>query len=1012
MTTVSASTNTSLLPTHPATNHAIAGLAPSISVLAAMLALLHLCSTTAAQDSPATPASNARQPWTTSRLRGSPEPPLPFQAVPAFPMLKFEDPMHVRWQPDLQRYFVCELHGKIFSFAHDEQIATADLAVDLKTALRSFDPTQSNGVQDVYSIVFDPDFKNNHYVYVMMVLSSKTGEPLPDGSRVSRFTVTGDSPPQIDLDSELPLISWLAGGHNGCDLAFDNSGCLLISTGDATAPSPPDGLQTGQNLTDLLSCILRIDVRGAAPGQPYRVPADNPFVEHPNAKPEIWAIGFRNPWRISVDKPSGRVHAGDVGWEKWELVHEVQAGGNYGWSVFEGPERIQPSLPEGPGPIRSPRAVLPHSEAASITGGFVSHSPQLPELQNRYLFGDWVSGRIWSLSLEDSAGPRLEAVTPLRIIAFAPDRDGLPLVVNHLNPTTLFRLQPAPDRAAQLVASNSFPKKLSETGLFADTAAHRWNTGVREFHIQHPAWHDGAVARRAIALPELSRASVYSSPRPLEQIAMFNSRLHYPPGTVLAKTLELDGRRIETQVLQFDGRLWQAFAWVWNADQTDAELAPATGIEIALPKQPGRTWRIHSRTECFQCHNLWAETSLAFTPEQLHNPSAGASSEWLQLVQEGFVTTLDSNEKTTAAESCVRQPLTSDPAAPIAQRARSWLHTNCAHCHQQNAGTGAALTMRSHDPDSETGLFDSLPAKGSFGLADARIIARGHPQRSTLLYRVASAAAGRMPHIGSREVDFHGVALLTEWIAEMPSEPVDQKWLPRPEPAVLTAEAEKILQQSAAQHGHSHAEAALRLALHVAGMSGNDLTPLQEPLRKLAGSEDTLVSSLFEAWLPPEQRQRRLSPQAVYADVAGLTGNAERGKSLFLNAANLQCARCHQPDNSGRRIGPDLQGIGLRSSPEQLFESIANPDRRIEAKYQTRIVQTTGGQSLIGVAESETDSELTLVTATGERLTVAKSEIEATQVEAKSIMPSSLGTQLTAQQMADLLAWLSTLKHM
>jgi putative heme-binding domain-containing protein len=1012
MTAVRRSKTRNLLSLHFSAGIMNGLLSGSLQLFTAILLLLPFWSTAAAQNNPAAPGSAVREPWTTSRLRGSPERPLPLETVPAFPKLKFEDPMHVRWQPDLQRYFVCELHGKVFSFSHDEQTAVADLAVDFKTELRSFDPTESNGVQDVYSIVFDPDFKSNRFIYVMMVLSSKTGEPLPNGSRVSRFTVTEDSPPRIDVNSELPLISWLAGGHNGCDLAFDNSGCLLISTGDATAPSPPDGLQTGQNLTDLLSCILRIDVRGAAAGQPYRIPADNPFVEHSNAKPEIWAIGFRNPWRISVDKPSGRVFVGDVGWEKWELVHEVQAGGNYGWSVFEGPERIQPNLAEGPGPVRSPRAALPHSEAASITGGFVFHSAQVPELRNRYLFGDWVSGRIWSLSLADSAAPRLEAVSPLRIIAFAPDRDGLPLVVNHLSPTTLFRLQPIPDRAAQQAAAATFPRKLSETGLFADTAAHQWNTGVREFRIQHPTWHDGAVARRAIALPGRSQAAVYSSPKPLEQIAMFNSRLHYPPGTVFAKTLELDGHRIETQVLQFDGRLWQAFTWVWNADQTDAELAPANGLEIPLPGHPGRSWRIHSRTECFQCHNLWAETSLAFTPEQLHDPGDGGNSEWLRLVEEGFVTPLNHDGTPAAAEACVRQPLTSNSEAPIAQRARSWLHANCAHCHQQNAGTGAALTMRSHDSDADTGLFDTLPAKGGFGLTDAKIISRGKPQQSALLYRVASASAGRMPHIGSREVDFAGVKLLTEWVAGMHSGAVEPMWPNQPETAALAAEAEVILRELAANPKQSQADAALRLALQVAGLSGSERALLQEPLRKLAGSEDTLISSLFEACMSPELRQRRLSPQAVYADVAGLTGNSERGKALFLNAANLQCAKCHQPDPSGRRIGPNLQGIGLRSSPEQLFESIANPERKIEAKYQTRILQTTNGQTLIGVTESETGSELILVTATGERLTVAKSEIESASVDSKSIMPSSLGTQLTAQQMADLLAWLSEQKEM
>lgn len=1005
-----------------------------------------LCSSGFAWQS-STAATAARHPWTDSRLGYSPEPPLPLEAVPAFSQLKFQDPMHVRWQPDLQRYFVCELRGRIFSFPHDDNVASADLAVDLKQELKSFDPERSNGVQDVYSIAFDPNFSSNRHIYVMMVMSSKLGEPLTDGSRVSRFTLTTDSPPRIDVSSELPLISWLAGGHNGCDLAFDNSGCLLISTGDATDPSPPDGLQTGQNLTDLLSCILRIDVRNAVPGQPYRIPPDNPFINHLDAKPEIWAFGFRNPWRMSVDRPTGRIHAGDVGWEKWEMVHEIFSGGNYGWSVLEGPERIQPQLPEGPGPVRAPLAALPHSEAASVTGGFVCRSEKLPELANQYLFGDWVTGRIWTLPLEGAASPQLVASTPLRIIAFSPDRDGLPLVVSHFAGTTLYRLQPTADLAARQAAAAAFPRQLSQTGLFSNTADHVWNTGVRQFEIQHPAWHDGATARRAIALPQLAQAVVYPSPQPLEDIAMFNSRLHYPAGTVLAKTLELDGRRLETQILQFDGRLWQAFSYLWNDTQTDAELAPAGGVEFPIPGQAGRTWRVHSRTECFQCHNLWAETTLAFTPEQLHSTTT-ENSHWLQLVHEGYAAPQSSDGKPVAPESCVRRPLTNTTSASLADRARSWLHANCAHCHQQNAGSGVTLSLRSHDADADTGLFDVMPAKGSFGITDARIIAAGEPHKSALLYRVASTSVGRMPHIGSREVDFAGLALLTDWIAQLPAKNGDTP------PAPLSSEAQLAgLQQRLQEHvqksqrsantskpidGSSSGpepstgpnpgpefredtaltlrEVALPLAQiaarQTAAAPGTQLPESLRPLVKtLATTMDTINSSLFEAHLPPSERLRRLSPNAVFADIAGITGNPERGKVLFQTASHLQCAKCHQPDASGRRLGPDLSEIGRRSSAEQLFESIVSPDRRIEPQYQSRIVITNSGRSLVGLVESETDSELVLAAANGERQRIPASEIESQVRDTKSLMPSGLAVQLTAQDMADLLAWLSSEKQ-
>ncbi len=437
--------------------------------------------------------------------------------------------------------------------------------VDLKNALKSFDPARSNGCENVYSIVFDPDFVNNRFIYVCMIFSSKTGNPLPDGSRISRFRVTEQSAPQIDVDSELPIITWLAGGHNGCDLAFDHSGCLLISTGDATEPSPPDRLKTGQDISDLLASILRIDIRGATKEKPYAIPPDNPFLNVPKARGEVWAFGFRNPWRIAFDTLTETLYLGDVGWEKWELVHKVVRGGNYGWSVREGAELLQPNAPLGPAPILPTRVALSHADSASITGGFVYRGKKLSTIAGQYLFGDWITGRIWSLPLDDTSPHREVASGQLRIIAFAPDRDGEPLLVNHLTSTTMYRLVENAEYDSQLTAMRTFPQLLSQTGLFRDVAEQTPNNGVRRFEINQPQWHDGAQGEYFLALPELEKVTVYNSPQPIGAVAMFNSRLHYPSGTVLAKTLSFPlgtseqqksaWRKTETQLLHFDGRL-------------------------------------------------------------------------------------------------------------------------------------------------------------------------------------------------------------------------------------------------------------------------------------------------------------------------------------------------------------------------------------------------------------------------------------------------------------------------
>ncbi len=736
-------------------------------------ACIFICSPIPAQET-------ARQPWTGSRLRGTPEPPLPLALQPAFAKLKFQDPMHIRWQADVGRYFVCELGSKIWSFPHDEQVEAADLVVDLKQSLKSFDPDRSRGCENVYSIAFDPEFQHNRYVYLCMILSNKTNKPLPDGSRVSRFVVSPSNPPTIDVASELPIITWLGGGHNGCDLAFDNSGCLLISTGDATDPAPPDQLNTGQDCSDLLSSILRIDVRGANAAQPYKIPTDNPFTDVPNVRPEIWAFGFRNPWRIAVDPPTGQLWLGDVGWEKWEMVHRVVRGGNYGWSIREAHELLRPDVSPGPAPLLPTRVALSHADSASVTGGFVYRGRALPSIAGQYLFGDWVNGRIWSVPLDDHS-PHVEVASgQLRIIAFAPDRDGEPLVVNHLAGTTMYRLVPNPDFDKELIDSREFPQRLSQTGLFADTEQGKPATGVLPFAINHPQWQDGAIGKHYLAVPNGERVKVYNTPQPVGVLAMFNSRLHYPVGTVLAKTITMPahGRsgaandiKIETQVLHFDGRLWRGYTYLWNKEQTDAQLAPASGTELTLPGSSQQRWRVHSRTECMQCHNPWPETTLAFCPEQLHQPEAGANSQWLKLVAEGVVTTLDGNQKPVDATRCVRAALPAPDSDDRAGAARAYLHVNCSHCHQNGAGAGVEVSLRFQDEPSKMKALDVVPSKGTFGIIDGKIISTASPARSSLLYRMASSSAGRMPHIGSREVDLAGVAMVHDWLATLANAP-------------------------------------------------------------------------------------------------------------------------------------------------------------------------------------------------------------------------------------------------
>ncbi len=956
-----------------------------------------------------------RPAWTSSQFKGSPDTPLPLALVPAFPELKFHDPMHVRWQAELERYFVCELGGKVWSFSHNSDVSSADLVVDLKASLKSFDAARSGGCDNLFSLIFDPDFARNRFVYLCFVLSNKTKEPMLDGSRISRFRVTEETPPKIDIDSELPIITWLGGGHNGCDMAFDQEGYLYFSTGDATDPSPPDRLKTGQDVSDLLASVLRIDVRGAKPGQPYQIPSDNPFRDLPNARPEIWAFGFRNPWRIAIDPPTGQMWLGDVGWEKWELIHRVERGGNYGWSVREGHELLQPNAPLGPTPILPTRIAISHADAASITGGFVYRGNALPAIQGQYLFGDWITGRVWSVPLNESSLHREVASGQLRIIAFSPDRDGEPLVVNHFNGTSLFRLVANADYASDLANMQSFPRNLSQTGIFRDVQSQEVSDGVRGFSINQPMWHDGATGKHFIALPQKEKATVFNEPQPVGSMAMFNSRLHYPSGTVFAKTLSIprpngnarseSEHKIETQVLHFDGRLWHGYSYIWNQEQTDAELAPAAGQELTLPVPSKQRWRVHSRTECMQCHNPWPETTLAFTPEQLHQPDKGSSSTLLSLVREGYVETLTGARQPVAPEKCVSRPLSSSRSDPIESRARSYLHANCAHCHQNGAGAAVELSLKITDSDKALKAIGVAPIKGSLGLKDGKLINPGDPLSSIVLFRMASSSTGRMPHIGSREVDFSAVALVSDWIKGMASSNI--------EPLEIKAVDAKKLADGILAGGAEPQEVrsrwGLELAVHLARTQAQEKYLPLSVLQGLSNVPDPLVSSLFESFLPAEQRLRRLGLGATYAEIAEIVGRADAGEAWFFDRNRSQCAACHRVGERGGQVGPDLLHIGKKYSPAQLFESLVDPSRTIEPKYESHTVLLSDGKVVTGLLHESTATQLTLINAQGEKILIDMADIESRKLDSKSIMPSGLASELTAQQAADLLSYLSSL---
>jgi uncharacterized repeat protein (TIGR03806 family) len=748
-----------------------------------------------------------RVPWTASRVVGTPEPPPPYATRRVFPQLAFQKPTSVVPAPGTDRLFVTELAGKVFSFPDDPACAAADLFVDVRDLVARLAKRTGERYErpEAYGLAFHPDFATNRLCYLSYAVLAAEGKPHPHGARVVQLRVGAQDPPRCDPESEVEIITWRSGGHQGGCLAFGPDGCLFVSTGDATNPVPPDELATGQDVTDLLASVLRIDVNRQEAGRAYAIPPDNPLLRYPDARGEIYAYGMRNPWKMSVDRSTGQLWVGDVGWEMWEWIQRVRPGDNFGWSVMDGNHPLQPQAPRGPTPIVPPTVELSHADAASITGGYVYRGSRLPKLVGTYVFGDWETRRIWGVAADAAdPGPVRDLADPsVRVISFGEKLDGELLVLD-FDEGTLHEL--VPNNAA--TTSRPFPSRLSETGLFADTAAEVPMAGVMPFEIRSEVWADHASARRYVGVP--GDASIGLHPRAvLLPGSMFAQTLHFPAGTVLAKTFSMEmergrpasARRIETQLLHFDGRTWRGYTYAWNDAQTDAELVPAAGkkirLEVVDTTAPGglreQTWTFAGRNECLRCHNPWAEHALAFNVRQLNRDveREGAVGNQLRrfrdmgLIEDRPVPPDPADGPYAAAwwpgdES--KLPRLADPRnpqEPLDARARGYLHANCAHCHRFGGGGSAYVLLDCDKPLHDTKAVGLPPQQGSFGIPDSQIIAPGDPYRSALFYRMATIGPGRMPHIGSEIVDAAGLDLIHDWIKQLPVRGEEEQMLAR-----------------------------------------------------------------------------------------------------------------------------------------------------------------------------------------------------------------------------------------
>lgn len=393
--------------------------------------------------------------------------PLPLAVVNAFPTIHWTDwdfgeesgvprpirPILLTHAGDASgRIFVPLQHGLIHILDQGAKTSKSTVFLDISDKVSYDDKTNEEGL---LGLAFHPRFTDNGEFFVYYTNRAKKHQNV-----VARYRVSKSNPNLADPSSEEIVLTldkpfW---NHDGGTIAFGPDGFLYIATGDGGLANDPFG--NGQKLSSLLGKILRIDVDRKTGDRAYAIPEDNPFANDSSARGEIWAYGLRNVWRMAFDPATGKLWAGDVGQDTWEEIDLITKGGNYGWNIREALHTFVPKGGKPPDDDKKPSNMIDpiweyhHDLGKSITGGLVYRGKTIPELVGAYVYADYVSGKMWALKYDESAGKvvanrEIPLPRAFPVMSFGEDADG-EIYFMTFSPTSecIYRLAPAPADAA------------------------------------------------------------------------------------------------------------------------------------------------------------------------------------------------------------------------------------------------------------------------------------------------------------------------------------------------------------------------------------------------------------------------------------------------------------------------------------------------------------------------------------------------------------------------------------
>ena len=661
--------------------------------------------------------------------------------------------------------YVVDKPGVIYVFPNQETVTKAEVV----TLLDINDVVQDYHEQGLLSMAFDPDYSNNGYIYVYYINGStdqeKNGELYGDAV-LERWTVSDPSnPTQVTSNSNVEILRIAQPGpdHKGGMMQFHPvEGYLYVSIGDGayaysaitSYAADPRTNNNAQDTSNLLGTMIRIQpLETAVDGSYYRIPSDNPFVSDSEVRDEIWTYGHRNPWRWAFDPSSPHtLWETEVGQQDYEEVNIILKGKNYGWPVCEGllnrGDLGGDATKDCSTDFEPPVDGYDHSGASSVIGGIIYRGSTLPNLVGHFIFGDYNSKKIWSVTGDENKTVLSDGF-PENIASFGTDVSGEDLFISTYGiefgdgSSSIYKVVDLDAESAVI------PETLSKTGLFYDLETLIPSNGVIEYSINSDAWFDGALARHFIAIPNDSQIDFNTT-----------DTWQLPLGSVLVKhfdfVIDTEGntKPFTTSVLFRQDSGWQAANYQWNSEANEATLVTTVSTQTVQHYVNGalveREHTVLSSSECGSCHTGNASKNpLAIDTRQWNREFnyQGVSDNQIDVFNHISMFSETISSSTTHGSFVDPEDTTQD----IGARAKSYLHSNCAHCHSSDF----------MDLTYDTALIDMKIVNVETSGEQYRL--KPFDANSSLIYLYQTTDSNRMPK-GSHYTNPLAQSLFEQWI--------------------------------------------------------------------------------------------------------------------------------------------------------------------------------------------------------------------------------------------------------